>query len=230
VNGKQRLVRYSTAVGSLAFVGTAAGAVQDIPEQIVEGEPEGFAFEQIDLNGDGVENYTVHISNSSYGYSYLAITGQPTGNTDFPYNQIARFYDGGTYLAEQFDEGDLIDGSLDFSSGFTFIWNESFPLFEDFLEQRGFIGLRFDIPGESPHFACVEITVDDVTGNNARDLHILGGVFEDESDVPVECRGEAPPTVEPLAVPVNGLVFWLTALLAGGVMLYTGRRRRKQAA
>ncbi len=228
MSSKQRLIRYSTAVGSLAVVGTAAGAVQDIPEQIIEGEPEGLASEQLDLNGDGIDNFTVHISNSSAGYSYLAITGNPTSDPYLPDNAIARFYDGSSFLAEQFDEGDLIDGSLDFSSGFTFIWNEFFPVYEEFFEQRGYIGLRFDIPGESPHYACVEITVDDVTGNDARDLHILGGVFEDESEVPVECRGEAPPTVEPLAVPVNGLVFWLTALLAGGVMLYTGRRRRKQ--
>lgn len=230
MSNKQRLMRYTAAVGSLAAAGTAAGAEQDIPEQVIEGDPGGFFAAPVDINGDGVFNFYVMGSQGYAGYSYLGIYGLGTGDTDFPYNQIAQFYDGsvGSFFVEALDEGQTVDASLDFSSSFGFIWREYTPAYEVFNGQPGFIGMRFDIPGNSPHFACVEIMVDDVTDNGAQDLHILGGVFEDESDAPVQCRGDVPPTVAPVAVPVNGLVFWLTAFLAGGVMLYTGRRRRKQ--
>ncbi len=230
MSSKQRLMRYTAAIGSLAAAGSAVSAVQPIPEQIIEGVPGGSIWQEaVDLNGDGVNNFGVSISNSAYGYSYLAISGLSTGNMDFPYNQVASFYDGSSFFAEKLDGNDLVDGDLDFSSNFITIWREFPPAYEEFNGQRGFIGIRFDIPGNSPHFACVEITVDDVSGNGAQDLHILGGVFDDETDVPVLCPGEdVPPPAAPIAVPVNGLAFWLTALLAGGVMLYTGRRRRKQ--
>jgi hypothetical protein len=237
-----RLSAYSAALGGLALAAPVGAAVQNLPPQLIEAQEDSpgsglFIYDaNIDVDGDGSDDYSVFgFYSTTGGYGYIGLSGLPTGDYGLPYNQTAAQEIDYSYYALPLEDGDPVSGSLDFAN-FVYLYQQDFfgPDLLDFFEQRGFVGLRFDIPGGSPHFGCVELTVTDVNGSGAPDLQIVGGVFDDVTDTPVTCEAAGvtgpQPLPEPVAVPVNGLVFWLGAFLAGGVMLYSGYRRRKQRA
>lgn len=238
---EKRLTHYSAAIGSLVAAGSAAAAVQDVPPQSVEsnqGDPGFYTYSgSLDVDGDGVNDFNVSgFYDTSQGeQGYISVSGLFTDDNDLPYNQVHAEYNGyvGAYVGIPMTAGETVDGTLPYS-----VFNISLHRvgqggddYEAFLEQRGFLGVEFDIPAESPHFGCMDIEITDSNTDGAPDLVVHGGVYDDLTDTPVDCAstsgGSGPP--EAVAVPANGLVFWLTAAMLGGALLYNGQRRRRQS-
>lgn len=231
---ERRLRNYSAAIGSLAVAAPALGAVEDIQLQTVEGTESSTDFftysGSLDLDGDGTEDFSVFGFYSTAGdYGYIDLSGDSTSDPDLPYNLGHAEYNASaySYVAIPLEAGETVDESTGAYTSFFRVFGHQ-PDYEEFFEQRGFVGVNFDIPGNSPHFGCMEILVEDDNGDGAPDLQVVGGVYDDDPETAVDCasRGFVPP--EPRTVPVNGLTFWLTALLAGGAMLYSGQRRRRR--
>lgn len=226
---KKRLAQYSSALGTLVVAGQAVAAEQAItPQNFVFTDGGGGFFSlsgSLDVNGDSVIDY--YVFGFYYnGSGYISLSDSFNGGV-LPYNQIVAQYDGYGNNATALAGGSTVDGSLSFvnASITTYVFKENDPNdFLDFLQSRGFIGLNFDIPGNSPHFACMEILVEDTNADGAPDLQVLGGVFEDVTATPVVCPVAA---ILPEAVPISGVTAPLSVGLLGA-LLYNGRRRRNK--
>lgn len=185
----RRLMQYTAAVGALAAAGPLLAEPQPIPQTRIdanEGAPGQFLLSGgIDLTGDGNNEMNV------FGFfdfdddeGYISFSG--SGGT-----YIARDFVAGGYVARAFAPDDAIDAALDFSSSFVdlFSRNYFFPPdgdYEVFLEERGFVGLRFQLSSVGSVYACMEVQAK-VDSSDGFGLIVRGGVYEDEAGQPVTC-------------------------------------------
>jgi hypothetical protein len=74
----------------------------------------------------------------------------------------------------------------------------------NFIGTRGFFGVRFDIPGGSPHFGYLDIAID-----STQELATLyGGGYESEPNAPITTPVPEPSGLALLALGAAGLAAW----------------------
>lgn len=207
----------SVAVGAgLGAAGDAdAGAVTlqqvslNVPLTLRNG-----GLEFLDLDADGVLDYAIDGHNYMGGISFDFMSYQAYQN----YESGGR-YEGPGDAHNYHHPGALAPGSAvgpidaSWSFGPTALFETATPS-GDFLNNRGWLGLYFEIPNASPHYGYLDIqgTFDP---NNPDDafLTIHGGAYALETDTPID------------AVPEPGSLA-LLASGAAGLALWRSRRRR----
>jgi hypothetical protein len=210
----KRLASYAVAAGAglCAAQQAEAGLMNWTPTK--EGSltlQSGEEF-RVDLNQDGHDDYVIDALTHNYLGAVFQISGLTTDgvqNLLFPsahaYNSMVSYvglinYGGAVGPADDswVRDGILFDTLSKTPSG-------------EFLDQRGWVGLFFEIPGSSPHYGVLD--VEEAQG----ELIIHGGVFESEPNAPI---GSVP---EPTA-------FTLWALGATGILTWRKRRRQNSDA
>lgn len=146
-----------------------------------------------DLNDDGTGDFSI--------YNYLGYFGVPVnglGSLNRVDTADLRPYSG-LYLATLIGAGEVIDGSTVGSFGFV-----PTGYLDDFYDTRGFVGVRFDIPGGSPHFGYLDISID----TTAQTVTVHGGAYESEANTPITTPVPEPTGLGLLAIGAAGIAGW----------------------
>ncbi|TVQ40354.1 MAG: hypothetical protein EA370_03660 [Wenzhouxiangella sp.] len=195
----RRLLQYTAAVGAVAAAGPILAEPQPIPQTRIDAEesstqPDLFFFSAgIDLTGDGDNGLGV------FGFfdfdkddGYITFSGSSG-------TYIARAFVKDGYVAQAFAPGDQIDEDLDFSESFVDFFSRNWfnppdGDYEVFLEERGFVGLQFQLSGVGSVYACMEVQVK-LESPNVFGLIVRGGLYEDQANTPVTCPDFLPDEV-----------------------------------
>jgi len=183
----RRLMQYSAAVGALAASGPLLAEPQPISPVFLEGTevaPGVFSINgSIDVTGDGTAEMNVFGTfnyNNNDGYVFLSGT---------PGNYIARTFVSGGYVAQAFAPDDEVDGTHSSWNDLTYLFSRNWSEppdgdFETFLNERGFVGLRFQLPETGTVYGCMETRL---VLSGGLDLAVRGGLYEDVAGEPVTC-------------------------------------------
>jgi hypothetical protein len=146
----------------------------------------------LDIDGDSISDFRLQ--------SYLGTNIRSLSNP-LSLNEIITDYM--TFDVRFLSAGEMIDDNLTIDNGFEVL--ETYAEFDNFIDTRGFVGVQFDIPGGSPHFAYLDIGVDQ-PGNK---LTLYGGAYESESGVGIEAGAIPEPSgLGLLAMGAAGLATW----------------------
>lgn len=190
----RQLAAYSVAAGA-TVVGMEAASAAPVPFSVYGGGPYTLEFggtPWFDLNGDGY--YDLEVANY-LGASGGWVRGLRTGNVVD--TAAVRLYSS-DYLTTVIGAGELIDGSS--VGGMGFVPRGYLDLFEG---TRGFVGFRFDIPGGSPHFGYLDVSVN----TSDQTVTIFGGAYESETGVGITTVPETS-GLGLLAIGAAGIVGW----------------------
>lgn len=248
----RRLALYTSAAGAGVMAGSAMAAPVDANVSIdltVSSDGSGDFFSEefdIDITGNGITDFTLSVRDRSdddnpdsplvncgtvrlvpnaYAGAAIAIAG----DDDPEAAGYAALIAGGAQVGPDLDFG--VDGQPFPSSTSASTLFESCGRSEgnevgNFDEgTRGFVGLRFELDGNT-HYGVGDVQVrrDSTTGE------IFSICFEDTPDTPIgtdACDDPEPPGPGPIAVPVGGAVpLGLLLFAAGAAALH--RRRRNQ--
>jgi hypothetical protein len=150
-------------------------------------------FADFDINGDGIDDFYI------YDYSYFGYFG--LGGADYLTQTETNLVMGEGYLATNVAPGATVGPN-------TTTWDFSSSL-DNFLGTRGYAGVVFDIPGGSPHFGYLDISV----AADRSSATLYGGAYESQANTPITT-----PVPEPSSL----------ALLAGGAASLAVWRRRRE--
>ena len=188
LNFARKLAAYSAAAGGMTALADSAvaGAIRYSPP----GGP--LLFEThgdhtlpefpIDLDGDGVIDFELR------SYLSFALTGGPM---NLPLHEVST-----SLLAAVVPAGETIGPDPRFTHEYAHLGN--------FVGTRGFVGLRFDIPGGSPHYGFLDVAID-ASGNQ---LTLFGGAYESLADTPIVAGVPEPGSLGLLALGAAGLAAW----------------------
>ena len=238
-NLRKRLSLYSVAAGAGALAGGSAFADTVETGIFVEVSvgPGGFETEMIDVNGDGIDNFELRVSNNDFSYcGAVRLRGESSQDGVLDDADIDDFES----YAALIGEGDSIGPGDDFDSYSTLFGDCYSPDGNFPPTTRGFIGFQFEAGlavasegvGDSQtqgdiaiHFgyADVEVSGDGTSGHTAT-IHNMW--FEDQPNTPITIpMGEPEPEREAIGVPVGGAVPLGLLLFAAGAMALRRRSR-----
>lgn len=211
-------VRLSRRVGVASVaVGAGLGAAGDADagavtlEQVSLNVPltlRNGGLEFLDLDADGVLDYAINGHNYMGGVSFDFMSYQAYQN----YENGGR-YEGPGDAHNYHDIGALAPGSAigpidpSWSFGPTVLFETATPS-GGFLNNRGWLGLYFEIPNASPHYGYLD--VQGTFDRNAPDdafITIHGGAYALEADTPIDAVSE-PGSLALLASGAAGLALW----------------------
>ncbi|MBC8549617.1 MAG: PEP-CTERM sorting domain-containing protein [Candidatus Brocadiales bacterium] len=236
----KKLLGYSAAAGAVLALGTGAAeaAAIKVTNQIDIFPNDIF---DLDINSDGFFDLRFNISNTTttigntYFYSYAEVDGgfpfQTTGGENYVANNQIHATAGISYnYAVDLAAGATIDISLfnntttpQFSfavlaSRFaTGTINNTTGTYGNFLDSRGFLGVRFDIAGNT-HFGWVDVEV--ASQSPFDKLTIYGWGYEDEANTAILAGAGQE------AIPEPATLFTLAMGVAGIYAWRRGRRRK----
>jgi len=223
----KKLFGYSAAAGAVLTIGAGAAeavAIKTTPVTpvTIEKTQAGGGFFDLDIDGDSFNDVRFAFS-GGYEYGYANVQG--ASNPGYGVNQFVASNVGSTsyFRPDRVDKRPiniLVNSALQFGSGAGYaILGNSGDSTGEFTGERGFMGVRFAIPGDSLHFGWVDLELNSTA--SLLTIHAWGyetvaglGILTGEGQ-------EAQPVPEPAT---------LVTLAMGAAGLYTWRRKRKRKA
>ncbi len=193
----RRLAAYSLAAGAgVATTDRAAAApIPFVPPGgpiVVEANYSNIDYNvPVDIDGDGGVDYGA----ASYAYFGNVLSFVLEGYIDS--NRINRLMVATESRLVVIAPG----GAVGPSAGLVY---SSRGFLDNFVDNRGYAGLLFDIPGGSPHFAYLDVEVKSAT----QQLFIYGGAYESEASTAITTPVPEPHGLCLLAAGAAGLVAW----------------------
>jgi hypothetical protein len=169
-----RLLSYSAAAGAILAIGHEADAqviYTDVdPDVILEAAVDEEEIYELDLNNDGTIDLDIKSAKDAW-YNYGFVNPRPGGGVVTSFLFYACDTWSSTYhIALKFEEGDLIDGELNFltdtqaSMGWAAVTNTcTTGQFHEESEFGKFLGVRISLDeGATHHYGWVRVEVDSV--------------------------------------------------------------------
>jgi hypothetical protein len=203
---RRQLAAYSAAIAAGGMLAASPAEAAVIPIQLPGGGPvivetpePGNITVNYDLDIDGDNNYDFRLQ------SYL---GTNIGGLSPNYlNQVINSYM--SYAVKFLSAGEMIDDNLTSDNGWPAL--STFGNFDSFVGTRGYAGVKFDIPGGSPHYGYLDVAVDqsEFFGVRGYKLTLYGGAYESEPGVGIEAGAVPEPSgLALLALGAAGLAAW----------------------
>jgi hypothetical protein len=146
-------------------------------------------YHALDINGDSTYDFVIYgnyFGQFEFGDWYRSATGYMGLNRVMNTGSLATVVPSGGTIGPDYS-GWLEETTLDLFSG-----------------TRGYAGVVFDIPGGSPHFAYLDISIDP----NDPSLTLYGGAYESHANTPIQVPVPEPASLVFLASGAMGLAAW----------------------
>jgi hypothetical protein len=188
LNFARKLAAYSAAAGGMTAL--ADSAVAAVIPYTPPGGPLLFETHgdhtlpefSIDVDGDGLTDFELR------SYLSFALTGGPM---NFPLHEVPT-----SLFAAIVPAGETIGPDPRFANEYAHLGN--------FVGTRGFVGLKFDIPGGSPHYGFLDVEI----AASGFQLTLHGGAYESQADTPIVAGVPEPGSLGLLALGAGGLAAW----------------------